>query len=375
MSYRSHKSLGSSSSAYSNDSNHTQSTAPTSYYGHHSVEKHQDDFHHLTEEPKSYDEVNRRASTDTYASTIPSTENLTEERRSELPRERSKVYSSDAIPATAPDFAELFPSTRRLLVAHDDSTYDGNMNLRVDTEIMTSKGRSVKITLFHLRMTDLKERKFSLRRYCRESGREVCHSAKKYVKPTQSYKPKRPSLPRSISTAIQNIGRKSASPPLRRYDSGYESDDDDEDDAAEELHKFTCLSDVKATIPTNIIRLEFGNYAQVQIQRFRGKSSKSYDFEYWGHQYQWQRDVIHDHESRERVSYDLVNLTTGKKVAYIEPEHLSYRQTQHERSQGAWIPPCSMKITDRTISDKADLADVIVATGLIAMTDDHMKRR
>ena len=83
-------------------------------------------------------------------------------------------YRSDAIPATPRDFAELFPSGRRLSIHHDDSTVDGNMNLRVDTLVETEwSDQKENLTLFHLKMNDLKSRDCSLRRYCRDSGREV----------------------------------------------------------------------------------------------------------------------------------------------------------------------------------------------------------
>ncbi|MBE7181245.1 MAG: hypothetical protein INR71_08560, partial [Terriglobus roseus] len=41
-------------------------------------------------------------------------------------------------PATPSDFAELFPSSRELLIRHDDTTVDGNMNLRVDADVYSA---------------------------------------------------------------------------------------------------------------------------------------------------------------------------------------------------------------------------------------------
>lgn len=373
----SYNSSSSASSTHTNSSYHTQSTAPTSRSTHRPSFRHFDssppNFGYLAESPKEYgDDLDRRASVITYASTVPSEEDLHEKPRYQLPSERYKTFSSDAVPSTPPEFAQLFPSTRRLLIRHDDSTSDGNMNLRVDTEVPTSRSRKVKMTLFHLRMLDLDERKFSLRRYCRDSGREVCHSAKKYNKPRPvSSRPRRPTLQRSLTSALQTLSIGKRSPP-KREDSGYESDDDAED----ELHRFTSASQLQPTIPTNSIKLEFANYAQVEVHRHRGRLEKSYDFEYWGSEYQWSRSANRDHNPQ-RPYYYLTDLTKGVIVAQITPDRIPKAELLEEEYQGAWVPPCRMEITDRSISDevKADLADVIVATGLIALTDDCIKQR
>lgn len=79
----------------------------------------------------------RRSSVRTYASTIESeqddaTELLPEY---EVPGYSYGPYAPTTIAATPSDFSELFPSHRRLVVRHDDSTIDGNMNLRIDTEV------------------------------------------------------------------------------------------------------------------------------------------------------------------------------------------------------------------------------------------------
>lgn len=125
-----------------------------------------------------------RSSVDTYASTVESEQdvaaNLPEY---EVPEYSSQPYAPTAVAATPSDFSELFPSHRRLTVRHDDSTIDGNMNLRIDTEVtmhgmhdisyicsilltQIAGGRRCDMTLFHLRMHDLRDREFSLRRYC-----------------------------------------------------------------------------------------------------------------------------------------------------------------------------------------------------------------
>ncbi|KAG0122685.1 hypothetical protein HOY82DRAFT_619832 [Tuber indicum] len=100
-----------------------------------------------------------------------------------------------ASPSTPSEFAELFPSTRCLSIRHDDSTLDGNMNLRVDTNVAAVGDVGKNVTLFHLRMYDLRTRDFSLRRYGRDCGREVAHIKRKTIKPA----PQRPILQRSVN--------------------------------------------------------------------------------------------------------------------------------------------------------------------------------
>ena len=361
------------SSQLSQQSANTYSTNITTYSDPRPVAKHfdtcPDRFGLFVEEPLSFDEgIDPRSSAETYASTVASGEDLEGTAEYDLPDERRIVYETDdAVPTTASDFAKLFPTTRRILIQHD-ATSDGNMNLRLDTEAASPDGERLKMTLFHLRMKNLHERQFSLRRYCRDSGREICNSKKKYAKLVpKSLQRKRPSIPRSFTTALHNIGVKKTP---SREDSGYETDDGD--DLEEELRRFTLNSEIKATIPTNTIRLEYSNYAQVEVHRRRQDHVKRYDFEYWGEPYTWRREISY-HEDEVIYSYELINLTSGKCIAYIMPDKLDDRQARLEDAQGGWVPPSSLRITEKTIS--GDLGDVIVATGLIALTDDCIKRR
>jgi len=313
-----------------------------------------------------------RESTETYASTVPSLDDLPEEPQYEVPVTNNQIFASEAIPTTATEFAELFPSTRTLLIRHDDATIDGNMNLRVDTEVPSDDGGTDTMILFHLKMQDLKDRKFSLRRYCRESGREVCHSSRKYVQPSE---PKRPGIQRSLSNAISSINAftgiraksSNAAPTistLKRQDSGYDSEDEAEDPPSRKPH-----------LPTNSIQLEFSNYAHVDVKRRGVKASKQYEFEFWGTNYQWKREIQREGKHTE-TSYYLVNATTSRPVAYIRPQHLSQADIREEEALGGWIPPCLMWISDSSVlGGLTDVADVIVATGLIALVDDCIKRR
>jgi hypothetical protein len=278
------------------------------------------------------------------------------------------------------DFADYFPSTKRLFIRHDDTTYDGNMNLRVDTE-----GRKKEpVQLFHLRLHDLKKREFSLRRYERSSGREVCHSSRKYATPAAD---KRPALTRSVGNALASIGKPSfkrtnsglststhshkSKREMKRQDSGYGSGEDyDGDDDFFEEKKSKSIP-----IPTNTTKLEFSNYAHVEVKRRGAKSSKRYEFEYWGHNYFWKRVTEKDGRGK-AVSYHLYKEDHGPAVAHIVPEMRSPTQIRDEEEAGGWVPPCSMWISDNSVLEAlTDVADVIVATGLIALVDDCIKRR
>ena len=170
-------------------------------------------------EPKHHDEdqnVDPRTSVSTYASTTRSEAELQEEETKEeqvSPYEvddRQEKFPTDALASTPSSFARLFPSSRRLLIRHDDATIDGNMNLRVDT-IAHGKKRTV-VQLFHLRMYDLAKREFSLRRYGRDSGREVCNSKRRNDDEASL---SRPTLQRSMSTAMKNLTK----PHIRRHNS------------------------------------------------------------------------------------------------------------------------------------------------------------
>ncbi|KAG0130115.1 hypothetical protein HOY82DRAFT_487250 [Tuber indicum] len=237
-----------------------------------------------------------------------------------------------ASPSTPSEFAELFPSTRCLSIRHDDSTLDGNMNLR------------------------------------------VAHIKRKTIKPA----PQRPILQRSVSKALHSFrGRTEAEPvaKLNRQDSGYSSSGFDGE--AEEEPK----SSSETTQNTNICTLEFSNYAHVDLTRRGGKGSKKYDFEYWGKSYSWKRVVkqVGPHAGAEEISYQLANNSTGNVVAHIVPDPLSPTQAQAEEAKGGIVPPCSFWLRDSSqdpiILCLADVADVIMATGLTALVDDCIKRR
>lgn len=335
--------------------------------------------------------IYERASTETYTSSIAEIyeepEDL-DDLEYEVPAYRHDFVESEPRASTPQDFADFFPSQRRLCIRHDDTTSDGNMNLRVDTEV-TEGRHKVPLTLFHLRMQDLKAREFSLRRYCRDSGREVCHSSQRTAKPASE----RPGLQRSMSSAFASLrmrpegirrtnswgSTKSAKINPKRQDSGYGSDGEDDDFyAAEDDDVESFMSDKSSAsvqLPAKTTKLEFSNYAQVDVKRRGSKGNKRYEFEYWGYTYTWKR-VSNKDGAGKRISYHLVKGESPNVIAHIVPEMRSPHQVRAEEEAGGWVPPCSMWISDeKVLSALTDVADVIIATGLIALVDDCIKQR
>ncbi|KAI8961611.1 hypothetical protein F5Y11DRAFT_221762 [Daldinia sp. FL1419] len=297
----------------------------------------------------------------------------------ELPPYRHDIEEFNIRSSTPEEFAQVFPSMNRLTIRHDEFTSDGNMNLRVDTNY---PGRRKKILqLFHLRMYDLNKREFSLRRYGRDSGREVCNSKRKYVEPSSTTRPK---LQRSMSTAMKSLAKR---PQLIRIPTGgsvlssrsrpgtsHSAGSADADSIESVTSPIPIDRKQKARpTPTNTIKLEFSNYARVDVVR-RGKKNAKYEFEWWGHTYHWKRVVD---KLTDCVSYHL--LRDGQNhspVAHIVPETRSPTQVAADERAGGWIPPCHMWISDQELLEAmTDIADIVVATGIMALVDDCIMER
>ncbi len=373
-----------SRSRRSDESYDSKSTTPTSI---HNSPRPSDlkNFRSYTSEPKAQqyvyqgDEVSpnssayARSSVETYASTTASEEELEameleDENPADeyntippLPAYHREVVEPNARPCSPQEFSKLFPSLNRLTIRHDEFTSDGNMNLRVDT-VVTGRRRTA-IQLFHLRMYDLVKREFSLRRYCRDSGREVCNSKRKYVEPAPP-KPKsesRPTLQRSMTSAIKTLGGRPVFPRAHserahpdRPATGHSSCDGD-DEFVDNLSQLSLDSRAGKTktrrpLPTNTIKLEFSNYARVDIRRRGGgKNNKRYEFEWWGHRYIWKRTID---KQLGLVSFHLVrDGNVNAPVAHIVPETRSPSQVLADESAGGWVPPCFMWIADEAIVD------------------------
>lgn len=361
---RSHSSTVSSSEG----SQHSRSTAPTEYSPHIvNIEKGGDSFSapFFTEDP--------RDSNSTYASTVPSYEDLPndqdqeqqQEPRYEVVTERQETFASSAIPSNSATFADLFPSGRRLLIHHDDSTLDGNMNLRVDTLLSRRDRSQQEVTLFHLRMHDLHSRNFSFRRYCRDSGREVCHSRRL----THEAHSQRPTLRRSWSSVLNGLRPGSGSSDKHSV-TGFLSHNKQQSlpkaSPLQELMDDECMDTSRSASSTkknerltNTMLLEFCNYAHVELSRVGVKPSKRYEFEYWSTRYQWRRESRKEGDLNE-ISYHLVNLESGKTVAYIVPEILTPLESTEEEGKGGWVPRCSMWISDSSVYERmSDVAEYV----------------
>ncbi|KAJ4390807.1 hypothetical protein N0V93_004405 [Gnomoniopsis smithogilvyi] len=334
-----------------------------------------------------------RSSVETYASTEDSEDDLDLEREDDLVRYQDPDYipplpsynhelsEMNVRPSTPKDFARLFPSMDRLSIRHDD-TSDGNMNLRVDTIVPGGRRRTA-VQLFHLRMYDLAKRDFSLRRYCRESGREVCNSKRTYVAPASSG---RPGLQRSMSSAMRTLSG-AARPQSRRQNSSSSTVSTNKRPATS--HSYDTNADALSFSSrasgggehkqsqlraTKAIKLEFSNYARVDVERKGSKNSKRYEFSWWGHKYTWKR-VVEKHLEGV-VSFHLIRDEEPTPVAHIVPETRSPVQVEDDERAGGWIPPCYMWINDKSVLDAAtDVADVIVASGLMTLVDDCIKER
>lgn len=296
-----------------------------------------------------------------------------------LPVYRRDLVEPNVRPSTPQDFAKLFPSLDRLTIRHDEFTSDGNMNLRIDT-VLTGRRRTV-IQLFHLRMYDLARREFSLRRYSRDSGREVCSAKRQFTEPASAKQhpqittdaDQKPTLKSSMSAAFKTL-TSGGKPVLRRAKSGLSTatgrpgtgystcDGDDElypdNDGATNLSRVSLATSRHATSrgkaprpkPTNTIKLEFSNYARVDVTRRGGKGSKRYEFAWWGHRYSWKRSV--DKQMGGLVSFHLVrDGNTAAPVAHIVPETRSPSQVLADESAGGWVPPCFMWIADESAVD------------------------
>jgi len=163
---------------------------------------------------------------------------------------------------------------------------------------------------------------------------------------------------------------------LKRNDSGYGSAHSSLDE--QRAHRPASAGGLpKPQVPVdeNSIKLEFSNYAQVEVKRAGTKANKRYEFEYWGAAYTWKRIVRKDTQLKE-ISYNLTKGSSDQALAYIVPTPLSSAELEREQRKGGWIAPCSMWLADDDlIRGQKDVADVIVASGLMALVDDAIRAR
>lgn len=282
-----------------------------------------------------------------------------------LPRYRASIVDPAVRPSDPDSFERLFPSLDRLSIHHDDLTSDGNMNLRVDTVVPRSNGhRPITVQLFHLRMYDLARRNFALRRYCRDSGREVCNSKRAYAEPPSA---SRPGFQRSMSTALHSFKKPfrrascSSTGSAKRPSTGHSSNSSSWDNTSiRSMRRDSWSSDkppppATVLVPTNAIKLEFSNYARVDIERKGSAKSLRYEFEWWGHTYLWK--LVHD-KDLDTVSFHLHRSGRSQPVAHITPESRSPNQVEDDEYAGGWIPPYHMWICDESVLNaQVDVAE------------------
>ncbi len=355
----------STNSLHSDASTKTHSTARSTCSQNSLLKYHHDhsvihrDHPARAEEPLDYDDYGSScsslASVDTYSSTLDTEEDLAHHSKFEVPVTRHAVYASDAIASTPADFAKFFSSNRTFHIQHDDATSDGNMNLRLDTEIVDSHGHPRKLILFHLRMRDLKNRRFSLRRYCRDSGQQICSSSRK-SSPMPMLMPVKSHTQQSLGHPFQQLRlhhTESASHPRHSSEQEpwqYSVPSQYCTPSKAELHSPEMIASA-----SNTVQLEFANYAHVSLSKQGSKRSKRYEYEFWGTKYGWRRQ-IYQHGHTQQVSYHLISDKTSKSIAHITPKSLTAREALEEEDFGGWVPPCTMQITDRRIFQR--LTDV-----------------
>jgi hypothetical protein len=163
-----------------------------------------------------------------------------------------------------------------------------------------------------------------------------------------------------MSNALSTLRAKSESKSstkttLKRSDSGYGSlCEEDLDSDAETMSSKSRRS---IPLPTNTTHLEFSNYAHIDIKRRGTKSSKRYEFEYWGTNYAWKR-VGRKTGNVKEVSYHLVDTESSRTIAHIVPDILTEAEAAIEDAKGGWVPPCSLWIRDQqSVRGLTDVAE------------------
>ena len=232
----------------------------------------------------------------------------------------------------------------------------------------TDRGVGPFLQLFYLRMYDLKRRDFSLRRYGRNSGREVCHTSRIYKTAPNA----RSRVRRSISNSVNNIrsfsrrSSKSSQTSAQSSQSGNESasyysesalTDGSEADAQINVSSPQPADEDLSPQPGNEISLEFSNYANIKLSRKGFGARKSYDFQYWGTGYQWKRLNKAKSPGRKR-SYNLYRGPSDFVVAHIAMQDLDPAESCGEETPGNWIPPIWMRITDPSILSSKSATDI-----------------
>jgi hypothetical protein len=157
-------------------------------------------------------------------------------------------------------------------------------------------------------------------------------------------------LQRSLSSAFATLRRKHLDlpPKLQRHNSTYTSPRDEDDGESESDSPSTT-----ARYPTNIIKLEFSNYAHINVTRCGGSTPTSWKFDYWGISYTWKKQV----DENGNKSYRLFRTGSEIPCVHIVQDVLTTLEAEVESNKGGWVPPCSMWMTDDCILTAPDVAE------------------
>ena len=253
-------------------------------------------------------------------------------------------------PASPTEFGQLFPSGRKMLVQHDNSYGDGAMNLRVDMHSSCYSRSRERVTVFHMKINNIEKRETSLRRYCRDSGREVCSSTR--VRPSTT-RESRPKLIRSLTSAFSSLGSSSASTTPPNANGA-----DQDDNGATGGDGFQSLAESKsAEQPLNdSIMLDFSNYAHIELARKQKNGDIWHEYDYWGTKYRW-KTIPSVRGYPDNCVYQLFCSASTKCVASIVPVPLTAAEMMEEQAKGSWIEPCSFWIEDVDTRRRADVAE------------------
>lgn len=264
--------------------------------------------------------------------------------------------ADDGVPAATPqEFGDLFPSSRKILIHHDDTTFDGNFNLTLETSVSLRDGTSLPLTLFHLKMQDLERRVMSFRRYSRYSGREVCNTTSA---PKTAQITRRPTLKKSFSSALANLRLSMPSKATGPTTSAIEESSDDEADDSENDEGEEVEEEGREAERPNadVIDLDFSNYAHLKLSRRRTRKKRRYEFEYWGAKYTW---TVSDSVSgsNQGRAYHLLQAGSRKILANIVPQPQTAREALLEDIKGGWVSPSVFWIDEKYMTNRADIAE------------------
>jgi hypothetical protein len=190
----------------------------------------------------------------------------------------------------------------------------------------------------------------------------VCNSKRKYIDPVEN---RHPILQKSVSTAVKTLtGRPilhrvptsgSLFSPKSRPGTSHSTTVADDELTSSFEHSHVREQKQKARlVPSNTVKLEFSNYARVEVRR-HGHKSKKYEFEWWDHKYTWRRVVD---KLTGTISFHLFRDGSNTPVAHMVPETRTPNQIDVDEHAGGWIPPYHMWISDQSLIDvQTDVAE------------------